>query len=185
LNRTERWAALTWTVETAEKKFGMLSSSLAQKLFYLLQEAGGAPLGYKFLMYTSGPYCSELWGDLDALDQMGCLLLKPGRYGCGYEIRTTGFGRNLVARHLASVSGFKEKAELILDLAGGSATGLKALAFAFYVAKDRIAGKSDVPDAEVIAGVQKLAPRLDPDEISAALRNLKVLLASEISVGQR
>lgn len=184
MNRVERWAAMTCAVEAAEKRFGLFSSSLAQKLFYLLQEAGGMPFGYKFLMYSSGPYCSELWGDLDALAQMGCLLLKPGRDGCGYEIRTTDLGRNLAARHQAAVVRFKEGAELILDLAGSKPAGLKALAFVFHVAKDRIAKGLNVSDAEVIAGVQRLAPRLDRDEISAALRNLRAFWAAGIDTGR-
>lgn len=175
MKKVGRWAVLTYIVEEAEKKVGAPPGhTLVQKLFYLLQEAEGLPFGYRFRLYHYGPYCPELWGDLNTLAEMGYLSVEPKENGWGYEIRTTHRGRELVAEYQGFVGGFRDKVELLLRLLGGEPVRrLEALATGFYVARELKKKGLGIEEAAVIAGVQDLKPHLQPGEISTALEDLK------------
>ncbi|MBC7106883.1 MAG: hypothetical protein H5T97_13210, partial [Firmicutes bacterium] len=148
--------------------------TLVQKLVYLLQEAEGLPFGYRFRLYYYGPYCAELWGDLNTLAELGYLTVEAKEGGWGYEIATTDLGRELVAEYQGFLAQFGPRIGAVLELLGGEPVRrLEVLATTFYVFRDRERKGLDTRDSFLIDGVRDLKPHLRPEEVSRALDQLR------------
>lgn len=173
MKKMERWAALTQVVLQGEKTLGASGHTLIQKLFYLLQEAKDYPLGYRFKLYHYGPYCAELWGDLNTLAELGYLTIQPKGNGQGYQITTTDLGRELVREYRAGFEGLGSMVDELLALLGGEPVRrLETLATTFYVCKDWRQKGITPKDERVIASVRNLKPHLTEQEVAVALVDL-------------
>lgn len=174
VKKMDRLAALTYVVEQGEKRLSSAGHTLIQKLFYLLQEAKKFPLGYKFRLYYYGPYCAELWGDLNTLAELGYLSIQAKSNGFGYEINVTADGKELINSHHVFLANARDKIEDLLALLGGEPVKrLEVLATAFYVFNDWKKKGIQPGDGEVIASLQNLKPHLKEDEIKTALKDLR------------
>src|SRR5688572_11107025 len=56
------------------------------KLIYLLQEVYGVNLGYRFSLYTYGPYTASVMSDIDYMDGTGILSVEYNG-DIGYSIK--------------------------------------------------------------------------------------------------
>lgn len=69
-NEWEQYALITYIADKTGSS-GRLGKKALQKYVFLLNELEGVPSGYKFRLYTYGPYSSELSGDLDVVNSLG------------------------------------------------------------------------------------------------------------------
>jgi uncharacterized protein YwgA len=173
VKKMDRLAVLIYVVYEGEKSLNSAGHTLIQKLFYLLQEAKNFPLGYKFRLHYYGPYCAELWGDLNTLAELGYLNIQAKSNGFGYEINVTPAGRDLIDERHNFLTDLKGKVrDLLTLLEGEPVRRLEVLASTFYVINDW--KKKGIQPAEdgVIASLQDLKPHLKEEEIKASLNDL-------------
>jgi uncharacterized protein YwgA len=78
-NRLGLFAAL------AESTRGNLGRTALMKLCYFLQALRGLPLGYKFSLYSYGPFDSDVLADLQTAENMGVLRADVDYYPGGYK----------------------------------------------------------------------------------------------------
>ncbi|MHC9541025.1 MAG: hypothetical protein AB9903_16110 [Vulcanimicrobiota bacterium] len=58
-------AFIVKTFNEGREQCKMIDKSSMQKLCYLMQEMFGIPLKYEFRLYSYGPYCADLTGDIE------------------------------------------------------------------------------------------------------------------------
>ncbi|MDP3050450.1 MAG: hypothetical protein Q8N20_03775 [Eubacteriales bacterium] len=173
-NRMEQLGSLVYTVHEGEKRLGKVGHTLLQKLFYLLQYGEGVELGYKYSLHYYGPYCRELWSDLNLLDSHGVVKVDASSNGFGYRI---GYGKNQTAA--ADLEGFvnpavKEKVEKLLSLLGGEpVTTLEKLATTHFVLGELNRRGKVYSEETVVSVVQALKPHLGPVDVTDAITTLK------------
>lgn len=71
------------------KQTNIFGRKRLQKLTYLLQQRGGARMGYKFIPYYYGPYSHELRNDVDLLEALG-LVESIGENPCEFSLTEKG-----------------------------------------------------------------------------------------------
>lgn len=176
MDTMQRMALLVYLVMKGQERVNAVGHTQIQKLFYLLQNGKGVPLGYKFRLYHYGPYCSELWGDLNSLKEYGYLTISANESGWGYEIRILPEGRRFVTGQGVAEE-IRKKVDGLLEVLGGQPVRrLEALATAHYIFQDlRKAGL--LPDEDkVVYHVLKLKPHLKENEVKEAFRQIKKLI---------
>ncbi|NLU51081.1 MAG: hypothetical protein GXX09_11940 [Syntrophomonadaceae bacterium] len=169
-----RLLALVYVVTRGQEKMGAVGHTLVQKLFYLLQAGKKVPLGYKFRLYHYGPYCHELWGDLNVLEEYGYLSIKTKSNGFGYEITATDTGRAAVEENRDVEADLQDQVQELLELLGGEPVRkLEALATTHYVCNDWGEKGVNASKEQVIASVLNLKPHLHRSEVEVALTTLE------------
>ena len=91
---------------------GVLGRTAIMKLCYFLQVLKGVPLGYRFTLYSYGPFDSDVLSDLSTAESLGAVSSVVGYYpgGYGYKIQKSGgneavvnLGSHFLAQHRASI----------------------------------------------------------------------------------
>ncbi|MCL4424003.1 MAG: hypothetical protein M1299_07615 [Firmicutes bacterium] len=167
----QRYSALLYTVQAGQGKFGRVGHTLIQKLFYLLIYGKNVPLGYKFKLYYYGPYCAEIWGDLNTIKDYGLISIQPKPDGFGYDIAP---GNKTWPSLKEFASAIAPKIDELLDLLGGQHVRmLEVLATTHYVYTDWKKRDFEPSPDSVAESVVALKPHLTVEEAKQALALLK------------
>src|SRR5437879_13176120 len=75
-----RLAVITWLAENA----GSLGRTALMKYCYFLQIVCGVPLGYRFSLYSYGPFDSDVLSDLDVVEPMAGVKSSVEYFSGGY-----------------------------------------------------------------------------------------------------
>jgi hypothetical protein len=130
------------------------------KFAYFLQELKGVGLGYRFSIYTYGPYDAQVLEDLKVAQLKGKVATQTVRYatGTGQEIKPAPQMGDATAT--AVEPEVQAAIESIVDEFGGkSAVGLEMASTILFVARAK--SRDGAPSAEdVAAEVKVLKPRL-------------------------
>lgn len=139
---------------------GRLGKTALMKLVYFLQEVFDVDLGYRFSLYTYGPYASEVMSDIDFAEAQGAIIVSYDDER-GYEIAATSAGCRG-----QSVTGHASSLNRLFELFGNlNARELELRSTIVYLAKD--CQRSDLP-----AAVQKIKPKFSKAEIELAIKEL-------------
>jgi uncharacterized protein YwgA len=163
---------VTLMVEIAARKQKVnsrLGKTAMQKLLYILQEGMEIPLGYRFDLYTYGPYSSAVMRDIDYGAWTG--MLKVEYEGDrGYEITPGPDARALDEyRQALEHSAGRKLNEAFEHFGTLNASELELRATVLYVEKD----EPSLSEEQLIERVQGLKPRFDVAEIRRASENLR------------
>jgi len=149
-------------------KRGRLGKTAMQKLLYLLQEAYHVPLGYRFSLYTYGPYDSQVMNDLDYADAIGALAIHYDEAGFRIEL---GSQEDQIERYRVEMTREHEDAltRLIQDYGNLNARELELRATLFYIAheEDGVSTRRDL-----IQRLKGLKPKFPEGEIEIAINDL-------------
>lgn len=171
--KLRRLAILYDLVCKGAQKHGYVGHTLLQKAVYLLQAGQGLDLGYNYRLYHYGPYCSDLWRDLNSLDDSGLIRVEGERSGYGYRITPVNpdadspFGC-LQAEEAAAVDD-------LLELMGDKhVRQLESIATTEYVYLAKLKATGHPPSVEeVTEGVLQIKPHLGAADVVAAHDLLK------------
>ncbi|RKX42659.1 MAG: restriction endonuclease, partial [Thermotogae bacterium] len=78
-----RYALIVELADRFKERIPKFGKTLLQKMVYLLQEVYGVNCGYRFELYTYGPFSSELLQDLDLVESLGGVTVVPVISGVG------------------------------------------------------------------------------------------------------
>jgi hypothetical protein len=85
-----RLAIITWLAENASGLGRTFGRTALMKYCYFLQVVRGVPLGYRFSLYSYGPFDSDVLSDLDIAEALGGVksseVYYPGGYGYKIEV---------------------------------------------------------------------------------------------------
>jgi len=147
-----------------------LGRTAVMKLAYFLQTLFQVPLGYRFTLYTYGPYDGEVLSDLALAEAHGsvksALTVYPnGNQGYLYSARKKGKAPKLGAH--------AEAVEKALDEFGArSASDLEMASTIVYVDRSEKAKGRRVPVDQLAAIVHEIKPHLVVPKIDAEARRL-------------
>lgn len=122
--------------ELAEATKGNLGRTALMKLCYFLQARRGVPLGYKFTLYSYGPFDSDVLSDLQTAENLAVLRAGIEYYPGGYKYDIQPDEKSGVAKVLAKDFLFEHKQDIewVAGTFGGrTSTELELLSTIVYI----------------------------------------------------
>lgn len=173
IERLERLAAVVALAEQVDRpSFGRTA---LMKCAYFLQTLKGMPLGYRFSLYTYGPYDSDVLQDLDYAQHLGALSVDLISYpsGYGYSIRTGPNAEAVLARAKAFLDRHRKQIEEVAQEFGPkSAVALELDSAIIYISRSPEFQNSRRKLDEIVEHVRAIKPRFSEEEIRNAARDL-------------
>jgi hypothetical protein len=167
-----RLAVITWLAENISG----LGRTALMKYCYFLQSLCGVPLGYRFSLYSYGPFDSDVLSDLDTTEGMGgvksSVLYYPGGYG--YRIEA-GVHADLV-RELGQtfLNEYKVQLQWVADQFGGwDASGLELASTLIYSDREAARKGETLSMSELSGRVRELKPRYSLSQIEGYAETLR------------
>lgn len=159
----------------AEKSSGNLGRTALMKFCYFLQTLRDVPLGYRFTLYSYGPFDSDVLADLDTAEALSAVesTVVPYQGGYGYEIKPS---RQSEAA-LRSAVQFLEKYEKDIDWVVGEFRGLNSAALELvstiiYVDQEAVSARKSLKIDDLIQRVKYVKPHFTERQIRSHAENL-------------
>lgn len=160
------------TIAALAKAHPGFGRTALMKLAYFLQTLHGVPLGYKFRLYTYGPYDGQVLEDLKIAEHAGAVRTQQVAtpVGMGYSIQPSGNG---IGDALELAPYRPAITAVAVEYAGRSALDLEMASTILFV--DRAAEEEGrkVSKQEVARQVKELKPRLDERRISQEAETMR------------
>lgn len=171
--RIERLAAVVALAEEADRSgFGRTA---LMKCAYFLQTLKGVPLGYRFSLYTYGPYDSDVLQDLEYAQRLGALSVGLVTYstGYGYSIRIGPNAEAVLARAKTFLDKYRPKiGEIAHEFGKKSAVDLELDSAIVYVSRSAQVQRSDKKLDAIVEHVRAIKPRFTDDQVLHAAQEL-------------
>lgn len=148
------------------------------KCIYFLQEVYRVPLGYRFGLYTYGPYDAQVLEDVKLAHARGLLesTVKAYHHGYGYLIKPRGQAGAVAPGRGDPLADYREALDTVCrEFAGRSAVDLEMTSTLVFIDRElqRIKAKFDLKD--LCNRVNKVKPHLKFDAILSEARRLEGL----------
>lgn len=183
-------ARLATIVTLAEEK-PRLGRTAVMKLCYFLQTLRSVPLGYRFTLYSYGPFDSNVLSDLSTAEALGGIESKTVLYsgGYGYEISPAAKSRSV--KRLAT--GFISKYEADLDwvieqFAKFGSADLELLSTIVYVDREFARANERLTPGALAEKVREVKPHFKEEYIQRRvdeLRQEKMLRSVRTASGRK
>lgn len=138
-----------------------MGRTMLMKLCYFLQELKGVPLGYRFTIYSYGPFDSEVLSDLGTAVDLGAVSSRVvyNSVGYGYQLEAGSRAERLKAEGAQFLAANRESIDwAIAEFAAKSSSDLELESTAVFVDKEA-ASKGEVLSAEILTDrVRNLKP---------------------------
>ena len=169
----KRWALRLGTlIELVASSNNKLGRTALMKLAFLLQTVRGVPLGYRFRLYTYGPYDGDVLDDLGQAEAMraveSTLVAFSGWYG--YE-----FSAGPECERVRSMAGpdiqrYRDEISWVLGEFGSrSAADLELLSTIVYADRDVLERRRRVCTDELCRLVREIKPRFSEDYVKQSI----------------
>lgn len=145
------------------------------KSLYFLQTLRRVPLGYKFGLYTYGPFDSMVLDDLRHAQAVGAIKVLEVLYptGMGYEMTPGDRADAVIEASADFVKRHSKDIENIVDLIGNRTAGeLEMFSTIIYVDQDAAFGRRRLSKDELENTVVRIKPHLSMDAIRTAFLTL-------------
>ncbi len=173
-SRIDRLAALVTLVREAHS--GSFGRTALMKCSYFLQVLKDVNLGYRFSLYTYGPYDSNVLDDLEYAQSLGALDVTMVSYptGYGYSIREGEQSGQLLDQAEAFLSGHGEAIKEVAEVFGNrTASHLELQSAIVFVDRTLLAEKKTCSIDEIIGQVEAIKPRFSREAIGEAAEELR------------
>ena len=171
--QTNRLALITYLCANAQK--GSFGRTALMKLCYFLQVLKGVPLGYRFTLYSYGPFDSDVLSDLGTAESFHALESSLEVYsgGYGYSIRKGTRGDKCIEAGQMFLSNNQEAIDWVLSEFGTHSSAVLELeATIIYVDREAMVKSRTISKQEMARQVHDVKPHFSEDTISAAVDTL-------------
>ena len=162
----ERCAVIAALVEAAKKPFGRTA---LMKFMYFLQTLKAVPLGYRFTLYTYGPFDSTVLDDLDYAESLGAIqsemITNPN--GFGYEIKPDDpdVRERIRAKGQTFLAEYENDIQWVINnFAKYTPATLELLSTIVYADREATAKKKKLSVEELTQQVLKVKPRFTTEQ---------------------
>jgi len=172
-----RYALIAELAKRLEDKSPQFGKTALQKMVYILQDVYGIDCGYDFELYTYGPFTSQLLQDLDLVEHMGGVSIRPVLSSTGgYEIQP-GKQADLLREKGADFLNDRRVSKAISSLADEFgdlwAKDLELRSTIVYVERDHRRQGKRLSSDEIIHVVKQVKPKFTEMEIREAVEEMK------------
>ncbi|MDE2938600.1 MAG: hypothetical protein OXR67_06735 [Chloroflexota bacterium] len=145
--------------------------TVLMKMAYLLQEVYEVPLGYRFSLYTYGPYSSEVLADLDRSRYRGWVNVEYIEDEVGFQI-TLGQNAATLSELKDSFKSYEAEVEEVVENFGRFRAKELELRTTISYVWSKLGGPEEQKGNQVIESVSQLKPHFKKGEIQTALEEL-------------
>jgi len=176
-----RLAVLTRLVKKSPSRD--LGRTAIMKLSYFLAAVRDVPLGYRFTLYSYGPFDSAVLQDVDLASNLGALMSRPVSYatGIGYSIQPANGSDEVESLAKDFLDEHEGDIDWVIEEFGKlNATELELASTIVYI--DRESASGQINSDELARRVHDVKPHFAIDRILGRIENLKaknLLTASE------
>lgn len=172
----EKFAIIAYIAKSVEGK-GTLGKKALQKLVHLSSELSHVQVGYKFTLYTYGPFSRELAGDVDLLASMGLISMQFNAQRNGYEIKSNLETNNIFERSGSFTSDVKHGIDFVIDKFGGRlAKELELSSMIVFILNNELTDVDD--DNAVIDKFLEIKPHYQRSEVVSGLKEIREMLVN-------
>jgi len=172
-----RYALVADLTRRLEGKSPWFGKTALQKMVYILQEAFGVDCGYRFQLYTHGPFTSQLLADLDLVESFGAVRVNyvPSSGGfSGYKIAAAEKNAAIRSKGERFLDQHRDSIDNLVDQYGSLTTkDLELRATIIYADKDADRSGRSLTREELIDLVKRIKPRFSESTIAEALSELE------------
>lgn len=169
----ERYGLIVELAERMRARRFSFGKTALQKLVYLLQKQFGLNCGYKFTLYTYGPFSSQLLSDLDSVGAFRGVDVRF--YGpSGYQIDPGPMSASVRQHAERFIEEYgKQIDEVVATFGKLSAKQLELRATVVY-AEHALNGEGKAPALkELVSALRDLKPYFSEDEVKEAISELE------------
>ena len=169
----ERLALISCLAESSPSHY--IGRTALMKYMYFLQTLRNVPLGYRFTLYSYGPFDSEVLSDLSRAESMNAVsseaVLYPGGYG--YEIRSADGNEWLQKRASDFLSKHKTDIDWVIQHFGTlTSAQLELASTIIFVDREAAIGKEELTLNAIAKRVQDLKPHFSNQQIQLLAERL-------------
>ena len=168
-------ARLATIVALAEKQ-PRLGRTAVMKLCYFLQTLRNVPLGYKFTLYSYGPFDASVLSDISSAEALGGIESKTVLYsgGYGYEISPASKSRSVKALAPDFIKKYGPDISWVVEQFGknGSAD-LELLSTIVYVDREYAQAKAKQATDALADRVQEIKPHFKKAYVQTKVEHLE------------
>lgn len=153
---------------------GYLGRTAIMKLLYLLSVIKNVPLGYRFTLYSYGPFDSTVLQDVDFASTLDALQSSPVAYpgGLGYTIQPASGCEEAEALGKDFLDQYEDDIEWVVSQFGTlTATELELASTIVYVDQELVGDA--ISDVELARKVEDVKPHFQADRILARIHSLQ------------
>ncbi len=150
-----------------------LRKTSLMKMIYLLEELHDVDVGYRFGIYTYGPFDAQVLEDLDVLGSMDVLEVKRDPDGWGYQIQASGEADGVKANAADFLAEHSERVDALFEEFGDkSAVDLELESTIVFVHKRAVEKDQDPTPDSVAKIVNGLKPKFTRSHIKKTYERL-------------
>ena len=162
---------LSKRLEGVSPEFG---KTALMKLLYLLQEAYGVSTGYRYSLYTYGPYSQEVAADLNMTRFLGGVNVEFfGENPGGYQITPGQESGRILSSGRECIDSHSEQLDKLVDLFGGFRTRDLELRTTMVYLWKNFESNAGGDLEEMLGMLRELKPQFSEWEIDAAVEELQ------------
>lgn len=144
-----------------------IGKTAIMKCVFFLQTIYNVPLGYRFEIYTYGPFSSEVMEELDYARQLGYIEIHWTFYPSGMQ------GYSISAKTRESTN-YDDELDKVIDTFGSkSARELELLSTVLFIRNNHDINKWSVSKDSICSEVQEIKPRFSREEIERGYEFMK------------
>lgn len=172
----EKFAIIAYIAKAVEGK-GTLGKKALQKLVHLTSELRHVSVGYKFTLYTYGPFSRELAGDVDLLASMGLISMQFNPLRNGYEIKPNSDTHEVIEKNGSLDLEVTQGIDFIVNNFGGRlAKELELSSMIVFILKNNLTDTED--DNLVVDKFLEIKPHYEREDVVAGLKEIRALLVN-------
>ena len=143
------------------------------KCLYFLQEVEGLPLGYRFQLYTYGPYDPRVLTDLDMAEALGRLRSKLTVYGNGNE----GYLYSVKTKQSADIDAKWQEAieRVVRNFACRTVSDLEAASTIVFVDHYHFRREQTIDEDALVNEITSIKSHLTPERVRGEIEKLRNL----------
>jgi hypothetical protein len=162
-------------VLAARSKGGYLGRTALMKYMYLLQTVRGVPLGYRFTLYSYGPFDSDVLVDLSVAEGFEAVETELELYtgGYGYRIRPAHNAKWLEKRYEKILRKYDKDVDWVIKGFGSfSSAELELVGTIIYVDRETFVSRKRLGLNQVAKLVHEIKPHFSADKVLQYARRL-------------
>lgn len=172
-----RYALIVELSDRLKNRCPQFGKTVLQKMVYLLQELYGVDCGYRFDLYTYGPFSSELLQDLDLVENIGGVNVVPVTSGAGgYQILPGEHAeslKNKATDFLSDEQIASSLDNLVADFGNYWAKDLELRTTIIYASRDMKRSGNPITRSDLVRIVREIKPRFTDTEVQQAIDELE------------
>lgn len=155
-------------VLAARSRKGCIGRTALMKYMYLLQTVRGVPLGYRFTLYSYGPFDSDVLADLSVAEAFEAVKSELELYagGYGYRIRADRNAQWLERRAGKLLARYTKDIEWVIKKFGDyTSAELELVGTIVYVDREIVSGRRRVGLEQVARLVHEVKPHFSEEKV--------------------